>query len=130
MGIRSRRLAVYAAIALTAVATPLGIVVGNASAAADPTAGFTPYTSGYKVQNWTSRPLSQTFTITGGVININVRSGERRVEMAWDRWTNQGREHMWSADVLLDAGSTRTAIICVTTAAARSPAPCTASGST
>ena len=92
MGIRSRRLAVYAAIALTAVATPLGIVVGNASAAADPTAGFTPYTSGYKVQNWTSRPLSQTFTITGGVININVRSGERRVEMAWDRWTNQGRE--------------------------------------
>jgi hypothetical protein len=107
----SRRLALYASIAVAAVAVPLGIAVGHASAATDPTAGFHQYTANYKLQNWTNRPQSQTFTITGGVININVRSGERRVEMAWDRWTNQGAAHMWEADVLLDAGSTRTAIM-------------------
>jgi hypothetical protein len=85
--------------------------VGDASAATDPTAGFHQYTANYKVQNCTRRPENQTFTITGGVININIHSGERRVEMAWDRWTNQGVAHEWEADVLLDAGSTRTAIM-------------------
>jgi hypothetical protein len=111
MKIPSRRLALYAVAVVVAAGVPLGIAVGNASAAPDPTAGFTEYSSGYKVQNWTNAPLNQRFTITDGVININVHSGERRVEMAWDRWTNQGREHMWSGDVLLDAGSTRTAIM-------------------
>jgi hypothetical protein len=111
MRIRSRRFALYASIAVATLAVPLGFAVGNASAATDPTAGFTRYNANYKVQNWTHAPLNQRFTITNGVFNINVHSGERRVEMAWDRWANQGRAHMWSADVLIDPGSTRTAIM-------------------
>ncbi len=90
---------------------PLGIAVGNASAATDPTAGYHQYTANYKVQNRTSRPQNQTFTITDGVMNFNVRSGEQRVELAWDRWSHQNVPHEWSGDVLLDAGSTRTAIM-------------------
>jgi hypothetical protein len=111
MRIRPRRLALYASVAAATAAVPLVLAIGNASAATDPTAGFTQYTAGYKVQNWTDAPLNQRFTVTNGVYNINVHSGERRVEMAWDRWTNQGRAHLWSADVLLDSGSTRTAIM-------------------
>src|SRR4051794_36789433 len=111
MRTRSRRLALYTATAVAVVAVPLGIAVGNASAAADPTAGFHQYTANYKVQNRTSRPQSQTFTITGGVMNFNVKAGEQRIELAWDRWSNQNVAHEWSGDVLLDAGSTRTAIM-------------------
>ena len=95
------------------------VMIGSASAQpvrapADPTAGWTsvPWNaSSYNVQNWTKAPLNQRFTITSGVYNINVHSGERCVEMAWDRWTNQNAEHLWSADVLLDSGGTKTAIM-------------------
>jgi hypothetical protein len=111
MRITHRRLALCATAVAAAVAVPLGIAVGTASAAQDPTAGFHQYTASYKVQNWTNKPENQRFTITGGVYNINVHAGERRVEMAWERWTNQRAAHLWSADVLLDAGSTRTAIM-------------------
>jgi hypothetical protein len=111
MRITPRRLALCAVAAVAAIGIPFGLAVGTASAATDPTAGFKQYTASYKVQNWTDAPLNQRFTITDGVYNINVHSGERRVEMAWDRWSNQGTEHMWSADVLLDSGSTRTAIM-------------------
>jgi hypothetical protein len=106
-----------------AVAVPLALSISSASARsgpvsaaapADPTTGWTlvPWTaSSYKVQNWTKAALNQRFTITGGVFNINVHSGEKRVEMRWDDWANQRRDNMWEADVLLDAGSTRTAIM-------------------
>jgi hypothetical protein len=110
MQITPRRLAVCAAAALAA-AVPLAVAVGNASAASDPTAGFKRYNASYKLQNWTNAPDNQRFTVSGGVYNINVHSGERRVEMAWDRFTDQKAEHLWSADVLLDSGSTKTAIM-------------------
>ncbi len=113
MRITSRQWAL-GAVAAAVLCVPLGVAIGSASAATDPTAGWTQQSwnaSSYKVQNWTNQPLNQRFTITGGVYNINVHSGEKRVEMAWNRWANQGQEHMWDADVLIDAGSTRTAIM-------------------
>jgi len=33
------------------------------------------------VQNQTKQPQNQTFTITGGVMNFNVRSGARGVDL-------------------------------------------------
>ena len=117
MRIRPTRLALVALVT-AAVAVPLALTVSSASAVtrppADPTAGWTsiPWNANsYSVQNWTHAPMSQRFTITNGVYNINVHSGEKRVEMAWDRWTNQKTEHLWSGDVLLDKGSTKTAIM-------------------
>jgi hypothetical protein len=85
-----------------------------AMAASSPTDGWTQLSwssSSYNVQNWTNAPMNQRFTITDGVYNINVRSGEKRVEMRWDNWANQSKENMWEADVLLDSGSTKTAIM-------------------
>jgi len=111
MRFRSRRLVLCAAAVVAAAAVPTGIVLSNASAATDPTAGFKQYKDNYKVQNWTNAPLNQRFTTSGGQYNINVHAGEKRVEMAWNRWSNQKVEHEWSADVLLDKGSTRTAIM-------------------
>jgi hypothetical protein len=111
MRIRPRRLAIAAAAVVAAAAIPTALAVTNASAAADPTAGFHQYQSGYKLQNWTNRPNSAVFSNAGGVISINVHAGERRVEMAWDRWIDQHGEHEWSGDVLIDRGSTRTAIM-------------------
>ena len=110
MRIRSRRLALLSTIAVVAVAVPLGFAVGNASAATDPHAGFTQYTDHFKLQNRTHRSQSQVFSTTNGVININVHSGEQRVEMAWSRWPNQ-KDHLWSGDILIDRGSQRTAIM-------------------
>src|SRR5262245_33942494 len=117
MRLRSPRL-ILNAIAVAALAVPLGLAAGSASAGtrvpADPTTGWTPIawnTGSYNVQNWTKAPLKQRFTITNGVYNINVHSGEKRVEMRWDNWTNQRKENMWEADVLIDAGSTATAIM-------------------
>jgi hypothetical protein len=117
MKLRSPRL-MLVALVTTALAVPLALAVGSASAAtkraADPTAGWTPIawnTDTYKVQNWTKAPMKQRFTITNGVYNINVHSGEKRVEMRWDGWKNQRRDNMWEADVLIDAGSTATAIM-------------------
>jgi hypothetical protein len=120
MKLPTRRLVLRTLVA-AALVIPLGLAVGSAyaktatpAAAADPSAGWTPVTwnaSSYNVQNWTNAPLNQRFTITGGVYNINVHSGEKRVEMRWDDWANQRKDNMWEADVLLDAGSTRTAIM-------------------
>jgi len=116
MKLRSPRLMLSALVA-AAVAVPLALAVGSASAATkavDPTAGWTPISwnaDSYKVQNWSHAPMKQRFIITNGVFNINVHSGEKRVEMRWDGWTNQHRDNMWEADVLLDKGSTNTAIM-------------------
>jgi hypothetical protein len=117
MRIRTRRLALAAGVAV-AVAVPLALTVGSAlagvGAQAPPTAGWTPVSwnaSSYYVQNRTKAPMSQRFTVTGGVYNINVHAGEQRVEMRWDDWSNQRVDNMWEADVLLDKGSTRTAIM-------------------
>ena len=115
---RTRRLALVASVA-TALVVPLAVMIGSASAQpvrapADPTAGWTsvPWSaSSYNVQNWTKAPLNQRFTITSGIYNINVHSGEKRVEMRWDDWANQKKDNMWEADVFLDPGSTRTAIM-------------------
>jgi hypothetical protein len=117
MTFRSPRLALCALVT-AALVIPLGLAVGSASAgtraAADPTTGWTAVSwnsDSYKVQNWTHAPLKQRFTITNGIYNINVHSGEKRVEMRWDDWKNQRRDNMWEADVLIDKGSTNTAIM-------------------
>jgi hypothetical protein len=55
--------------------------------------------------------MNQRFTTSGGQYNINVHAGEKRVEMRWDNWANQKRDNMWEADVLLDKGSTKTALM-------------------
>jgi hypothetical protein len=108
---RSRRLALLVSVTAVAIAVPLGLAVGNASAATDPHAGYKQYSDHYKLQNRTHRQAGQVFTITGGVMNFNVHSGEQRVELAWNRWSNQSRAHLWSGDILLDKGSQRTAIM-------------------
>jgi hypothetical protein len=117
MRLKSRKAALSAFVA-TAVAVPLAVTIGTAaadvSAQADPTAGWTSISwnsSSYGVQNRTNAPLDQRFTTSGGQFNINVHSGEQRVEMRWDNWANQKRDNMWEADVLLDQGSTKTAIM-------------------
>lgn len=82
--------------------------------ASSPTDGWTQlsWNSGsYKLQNWTDAPENQRFTVTDGVYNINVHSGEKRVEMRWDGWADQQKDNMWDADVLIDSGSTKTAIM-------------------
>jgi hypothetical protein len=86
-------------VTAAALAVPLGLAISNASAATSPTVGYPRYTANYKVQNRTDAAPNQRFTITNGVYNINVHSGEERVEMAWDRWTNQSRAHLWSLDL-------------------------------
>lgn len=117
MRLKSRKVALSAFVA-TAIAVPLAVTIGTATAGvgaqADPTAGWTSISwnsSSYGVQNRTNAPLNQRFTTSGGQFNINVHSGEQRVEMRWDNWTNQKRDNMWEADVLLDQGSTKTAIM-------------------
>jgi hypothetical protein len=103
-----------ASLALTQGATSHATAARAASAAAAPTDGWTQLSwnsSSYNVQNWTDAPLNERFTITNGVYNINVHSGEKRVEMRWDDWADQKKENMWEADVLLDSGSTKTAIM-------------------
>lgn len=115
---RARRRGALSVLAAGTVAASFTVAVGgparSASAAGSPTAGWTPLSwnsSSYEVQNWTNAPLNQRFTITNGVYNINVHSGEKRVEMRWNDWANQSRDNMWEADVLLDSGSTNTAIM-------------------
>jgi hypothetical protein len=118
MNVTPRRIAV-SALAAAALTASLALAIGSASAgtaapAADPTAGWTAVSwnsSSFYVQNRTSAPLNQRYTVTGGVYNINVHSGEQRVEMRWDNWSNQSRDNMWEADVLIDSGSTATAIM-------------------
>jgi hypothetical protein len=86
----------------------------SAALAASPTDGWTRLSwnsASYNVQDRTNTALNQRFTITDGVYNINVHSGEERVEMRWDNWADQKRDNMWEADVLLDSGSTNTAIM-------------------
>jgi hypothetical protein len=111
MRFSTRRLALCAATVVVAAAVPTGIAISNAFAATDPHAGFKQYSANYKLQNWTNAPDNQRFTQSGGQYNINVHADEKRVEMAWDRWTNQKVEHLWSGDILLDKGSTKTAIM-------------------
>jgi hypothetical protein len=110
----SRRIGLVAA----ALAVPLVAAVGTATAgvhaAADPTTGWTAVSwnsSSYSVQNWTDAPMNQRFTTSGGQFDINVHSGEKRVEMRWDDWADQKKDNMWEADVLIDKGSTKTAIM-------------------
>jgi FlaG/FlaF family flagellin (archaellin) len=122
---KARRLALCGAVAV-AIAVPLAFTVGSAMAgsgtgataaavrAASPTSGWTAVswnTGSYNVQNRTKVALNQRFTTSGGQFNINVHAGEQRVEMRWDDWSNQKVDNMWEADVLLDKGSTKTAIM-------------------
>lgn len=113
MRITSRATAMGALAVLAVLATTAGLAPAQ-PALADPTDGWRRLSwnsSSYYVQNRTSVPLNQRFTVTNGVYNINVRSGEERVEMRWDDWAVQNRDNMWEADVLIDAGSTRTCIM-------------------
>lgn len=78
---------------------------------AAPPSGWTELDLDYKVQNWTEAPIGQRFTARDGQFRTEVRAGESRVEMRWEDWPDQGKEHMFTADVRIERGSTRTAIM-------------------
>ncbi|MEY9904659.1 hypothetical protein ABIA35_000875 [Catenulispora sp. MAP12-49] len=88
--------------------------------ATDPTSGLTQYTDTYKVQHPYNLPESARFSITNGVYNLFILKGDKgysqgtttgaRTEMRWGENWSSG-EHLWSADVDIDAGTTGTCIM-------------------
>jgi hypothetical protein len=105
-------------LATSAQATPAA--TRAASSPADPTAGLTQYTDSYKVQHPYNLPESARFSITGGEYNLWILKGDKgftsgtptgaRTEMRWATNWSSG-EHLWSADVLIDPGTTGTCIM-------------------
>jgi hypothetical protein len=85
-----------------------------------PTAGLHQYADSYKVQQPYDLPLSARFSVDPGpVYNAWILAGAKpfsegsttapRTEMRWGNWS--GVEHMWEADVLIDAGTEGTALM-------------------
>jgi len=85
-----------------------------------PTAGLRTYTDTYKVQQPYDLPPSARFSVSAGpTYNAWIQNGDKsfspgsgtgpRTEMRWGNWS--GVEHVWEADVLIDAGSAGTAIM-------------------
>ncbi len=111
----------------TAPASPSPSVAGHSaspppagSGGSGATAGLHEYTDSYKVQQPYDLPLSARFSVTAGpTYNAWIQNGDKpfspgsgtgpRTEMRWGNWS--GAEHMWEADVLVDAGSAGTAIM-------------------
>ena len=77
---------------------------------AAPPSGWTEVNFRWKVQNWTEAPLGDRFTERNGEFRTEVHAGESRVEMRWEDWKDQDKEHLWTGDVRIEGGSTRTAI--------------------
>lgn len=120
MRIRPRRLVLLSSTVAAALAIPLGFAIENASAATSPTAGLTPYTDTFKVQHPYNLPQSARFSITNGVYNLWILKGDKgftagtttgsRTEQRWaTNWTSG--EHLFDADVMIDPGTTGTAIM-------------------
>jgi len=85
-----------------------GLLVGGLNA--QPTAGYHTIPDSYYVQNRTSAPLSQRFTVSGGVYTTTVYAGEQRVEMRWNNWPDQTTYNQFEADAMFDGGTQHTAI--------------------
>jgi hypothetical protein len=77
---------------------------------AAPPSGWTEVDLRWKVQNWTEAPMDQRFSQRGGEFRTEVHAGESRVEMRWEDWEEQDKEHLWTGEVRIEPGSTRTAI--------------------
>jgi hypothetical protein len=121
-------------IALAALATASTVAVGATAEAATrpapPTAGLTQYKDTYNVQHPYNLPESARFSVTNGVYNAWILKGDKplykgshtgpRTEMRWALNWNSG-EHMFDADVLVDAGTERTAIFQVKSNTAGEP---------
>jgi hypothetical protein len=90
---------------------PEGIDTSLGEAVLAPPTGWTEVKMSFKVQNWTDAPMDERFTNKGGVFTTRVFAGEKRVEMRWDDWDDQTKEHMWEGEVNIEPGSTRTAIM-------------------
>ena len=78
---------------------------------AAPPSGWTEVDFSWKVQNWTPAPIEDRFTQKGGEFRTEVHAGESRVEMRWEDWEDQDKEHLWTGEVRIEPGSTRTAIL-------------------
>src|SRR5688572_23907358 len=77
---------------------------------AAPPSGWTEVDFRWKVQNWTRAPMDERFTERNGEFRTEVHAGESRVEMRWEDWEEQDKEHLWTGEVRIEAGSSRTAI--------------------
>src|SRR5579859_1632893 len=124
MRMRPRRLVLLSSITAAALAIPLGFAIADASAAtgptAGPTAGLTPYTDTYTVQHLYNLPQPARFSVTNGVYSLWVLKGDKgfsrgtrtgsRTEQRWAANWSSG-EHLFDADVMIDAGTTGTAIM-------------------
>jgi hypothetical protein len=107
-----------AAVTLTGKAHTTAAV--TASVATDPTAGLKEYTDTYKVQKPYNLPVSARFSVTNGEYNAWILKGDKpfskgsttgaRTEMRWATNWSTG-EHLWEADVLVDSGTSGTAIM-------------------
>jgi hypothetical protein len=83
-------------------------------ASGSPTRGWTSVSwnaDSFYVQNRTSAPLEQRYTFENGVYTTQVVAGEERVEMRWDDWPDQRKEHMWEGEIMIESGSNRTAVM-------------------
>ncbi len=108
------------AIAVLSVCA-LCLVLGRISLQAAPTDGLHQYTDTYTVQHPYNLPESARFSVTAGpTYNAWIFKGDKgftpttgtgpRTEMRWaTNWS--GKEHMWEADVMIDAGSQGSAIM-------------------
>jgi len=126
-----KRILLGAGAAVAAAATALAVTVTAsaqaappptraAAAATDPTSGLTKYTDTYKVQSPYNLPTSARFSVTSGEYNLWIVKGDKpfkkgsttgaRTEMRWvSNWSSGDR--LWEADVLIDQGTTGTAIM-------------------
>lgn len=68
-------------------------------------------TNSYYVQNRTNAPMDQRFWIEDSIYTCQVFAGEERVEMRWNTWVYQDREHLWEADVMFEPGTQKTCIM-------------------
>jgi hypothetical protein len=85
-----------------------------------PTAGLHRYQDSYKVQQPYDLAVADRFSVTAGpTYSAWILKGDKpfspgsgtgpRTEMRWGNWSDV--EHMWEADVMVDPGTTGTAIM-------------------
>jgi hypothetical protein len=119
--VKRSAIAVIATLGTAAALLTVTVAAQAASTpAAAPTAGLTRYADTYKVQQPYNLPVSARFSVTDGAFNTWIQKGDKplskgsktgpRTEMRWNTdWSRT--EHMWEADVLVDAGTENTAIM-------------------
>src|SRR5579883_1128933 len=88
----------------------VAFVLAGTRLKADPTDGFTQYTSTYTVQNWTSG-CGGFKNLGGGEFETWVCAGESRVEMRWENWPQQTHYNQWQGTVMFSSDTQKTAIM-------------------